>query len=290
MERISLKGVIDLHVHSNPDVRFRAYDDFELMEAGIRVGARAIVIKSHQGSTVERAYLCNRYNERIHSGGNDFVMFGGITLNRHVGGINPAAVENALKLGGKIVWLPTLSTRNHMLKLGTSTDGCVDVVRDGKIVPELKDVLRLVKDHGVILATGHLSPQECVIVVEAARAMGVRKIVVSHPEWWIVGMSLEQQLRMVRDYDVYLERCFAQNMGGGRYKSNLPDNLEAIRTCGYRNVLISTDGGQVENPHWEIALERYIQFMAEHGIPAQWIHHMTHDAQASLLGLTDAAP
>ena len=45
MSEISLKGVIDMHVHTNPDLRKRAYDDFELMEAAIRVGARAIVIK-----------------------------------------------------------------------------------------------------------------------------------------------------------------------------------------------------------------------------------------------------
>ena len=84
-----MKGVIDMHVHTNPDLRLRAYDDFELMEAAIRVGARAIVIKTHQGSTVDRAYLCNRHNEIVHGKTNDFTMFGGITLNRAVGGINP---------------------------------------------------------------------------------------------------------------------------------------------------------------------------------------------------------
>ena len=78
-----MKGVIDMHVHTNPDLRLRAYDDFELMEAAIRVGARAIVIKTHQGSTVDRAYLCNRHNEIVHGKTNDFhECSGGITLNR----------------------------------------------------------------------------------------------------------------------------------------------------------------------------------------------------------------
>ena len=103
MAKVSMKGVIDMHVHSNPDIRVRAYDDFQLMEAGIRVGARAIVIKTHQGITVDRAYLCNRHNEIVHQGDNDFQMFGSITLNRQMGGINPAAVESGLKLGGKVV-------------------------------------------------------------------------------------------------------------------------------------------------------------------------------------------
>ncbi|MBQ9534447.1 MAG: hypothetical protein IJU78_01190 [Clostridia bacterium] len=287
MEKVSMKGVIDMHVHSNPDIRHRAYDDFELMEAGIRVGARAIVIKTHQGTTVDRAYLCNRHNEIVHHGDNDFQMFGSVTLNRQMGGINPAAVESGLKLGGKVVWLPTASAVNHLVKMGKDPADGVECVRDGKIVPELKDVFQLVKDFDVVLGTAHVSPQECFVVVEAARPAGVKKIVVTHPEWWIVDMSLEDQLRIVRDYDVYLERCFAQNMGGGKYKSNLPDNLEVIRAVGYKNVMISTDGGQVENPNWEIALEQYMQYMADNGVTAEQLRHMTHTIQMGLLGLEE---
>ena len=117
--------------------------------------------------------------------------------------------------------------------------------------------------------------------------MGLKKVVVTHPEWWIVNMSLEDQLRMVRDYDVLLERCFAQNMGGGKYKSNLPENLEVIKTVGYKNVMISTDGGQTENPNWEIAYEQYMQYMADHGIPVDQLRYMTHDIQMGLLNLRD---
>ena len=74
-------------------------------------------------------------------------------------------------------------------------------------------------------------------------------------------------------------------MGGGKYKSNLPDNLEAIRACGYRNILVSTDGGQVENPRWELALEEYIQYLADAGIPEEEISYMTRELPARLLGL-----
>ena len=125
MQELSMKGVIDMHVHTNPDLRLRAYDDFELCDAAVRVGARAIVIKTHMGDTSCRAALVNHYNRIVH-GENDFTMFGSITLNRCVGGINPAAVENALKMGAKVVWLPTSSARNHLEKLGKSTEDCVD--------------------------------------------------------------------------------------------------------------------------------------------------------------------
>lgn len=285
MKQVSLKGVIDMHVHSNPDIRHRRYDDFELMEAGIRVGARAIVIKTHQGTTVDRAFLCNRHNEIVHQGDNDFTMFGSVTLNRQMGGINPWAVESGLKLGAKVIWLPTQSARNNMLRQNQDPANCVDVIRDGKVVPELKSVFGLVKDYDVVLGTGHVSPEECFRVVEAARDAGVKKLVVTHPEWWMVGMSLEDQVRIVKDYDVILEHCYAQPMGGGKYKSNLPDNLEAIRACGYKNVMVSTDGGQVENPNWELALEEYIQYLSDHGISDDQLRVMTHDIQAGLLGI-----
>ena len=285
MNKDFMKGVIDMHVHSNPDLRRRAYDDIELMEAGIRVGARAIVIKTHQGTTMDRAYLCNRHNEIVHGGTNDFTMFGSITLNQVVGGLNAKATEVALKLGAKVVWLPTQSAKNHMAKMKQDPSLGVEVVRDGKIVPELRDVLSLVRDHNAVLGTAHISPEEAFVVVEAARDMGVKNIVVTHPEWWIVGMSLEDQLRIVKDYDVILERCYAQNMGGGKYKSNLADNLALIKEVGYEHVMVDTDGGQTENPYWELAFAEYMQYLMDNGIPEEHVYHMTHTIPAGLLGI-----
>lgn len=287
MGKVSMKGVVDMHVHTNPDLRKRAYDDFELCDAAVRVGARAIVIKTHLGYTGDRAYLTNRYNQQVH-GQNDFTMFGSITLNSCVGGINPIAVENALKLGAKVVWLPTSSARNHLEKLGKSTEGCVDVVKDGQIVSHLKEVFELIKAHDAVLGTAHISVPEIFTVSKAAREMGVKKVVITHPEWWIVNMSMEEQKQIVQEYDVILERCYAQNKGvgaGNGYISNLPGNLETVREIGYKNVLISTDGGQVENPHWELAEEEYLQYFADHGIPQEHIRYMSHDLPCYLLGI-----
>lgn len=287
MAEISMKGVVDMHVHTNPDLRTRAYDDFELCDAAVRVGARANVIKTHMGDTSCRAALVNHYNKLVH-GDNDYTMFGSIVMNSCVGGINPVAVENALKLGAKVVWLPTSSARNHLQKLGKSTDGCVDVVADGKVVPELEKIFDLLVKYDAVLGTAHISVEEIFIVVKAAREAGVKKIVVTHPEWWIVDMSVADQKRIVEEYDVLLERCYAQNKGvgaGNGYLSNLPGNLEIIRQVGYKNVLVSTDGGQVENPHWELAMQEYMQYLLDHGIPEEQIRYMTHDLPCQLLGI-----
>ena len=165
------------------------------------------------------------------------------------------------------------------------TSQCVEVVKDGTIVPELKTILELVRDYDAVLGTAHISPEESFTVVEAARNLGVKKIVITHPEWWVVDMSIEDQKRIVKDYDVLLERCYAQNMGGGKYKSNLPENLEVIKEVGYKNVLISTDGGQTENPHWEIAMQQYLQYLSDHGVPDEQIYYMSHTIAAGLLGI-----
>lgn len=284
MSEPSLRGVVDMHVHTNPDLRLRAYDDFALCDAAVREGARAIVIKSHLGSTAERAYLTNRYNLLTH-GENDFTMVGSVTLNRCVGGINPEAVDHALRLGARVVWLPTQSSRWHLERTGRPTDGAVDVVRGGRAVPELLDVLRLIREHDAVLATGHISPEETRTVAEAARAAGVEKIVVTHPEWWLVGMSEEEQIFLAREYGIVLERCFAQNMGGGRYRRNLPDTLRFIRRAGAGCVLLSTDGGQTENPLWQDAARMTLRYLSDNGVSAQELRYMTHDLPCRLLGL-----
>jgi len=287
MSKVSMKGVCDMHVHTNPDLRLRAYNDFELAEAGVRVGAKAIVIKTHLGFTVARAAMANEFIRRVYGEDTGFTMYGGIVMNKVIGGVNPEAVEKGLKLGGKVVWLPTQSAKRHLEKMGKDPADGIELVRDGKVVPELKDVFRLVKDYDVALGTAHVSPEEAFTVVEAARDAGVKKIVITHPEWWVVDMSLEDQIRLVKDYDVILERCYAQNMGGGAYKSNLPDNLDVIREVGYRNVMVATDGGQTENPHWELALEEYMQYLSDHGVTDEELYHMTRTIPYHLLGIEE---
>lgn len=283
MEKVSLKGVIDLHVHSQPDIRERAYTDFDMLDAGVRVGAKAIVLKTHHGITMNRAFLTNLYNERVNGKSNDFVMYGSITLNKAVGGLNPIAVETALKLGAKVVWLPTIHASNHLAKNGKT--GGIECVKDGKVVPELVEILELIKEYDVILGTAHISPEEIFVVVEHAKKMGIDKIVVTHPEFWIVGMSVEDQIKIVKEYDVFLERCYAQPLGGGEYKSNLADNLEIIKKVGPKNIIVDTDGGQVENPDWEIAFEEYMQYLFDNGITKEELEIMTIKNASKLLNL-----
>ena len=151
-----LDGVIDLHVHTAPDVIHRTYNDLELTDAAVRAGARAIVIKGHHCGTVSRAALCNAYNRTVH-GDNSFYMYGGLVLNREAGGLNEQAVQTALRMGAKIIWLPTVDAENEYRKRG-KTGGIRMTDSRGNLLPELLGILRRrLAQHGAIKILRHLS-------------------------------------------------------------------------------------------------------------------------------------
>ena len=273
MEKL-LQGVIDIHIHTNPDIRVRRLNDIELATEAKRVGARAIVIKSHLVTTMDRAAIARAVVPGIE-------VFGGIVLNPHIGGLNAIAVDTAIKLGAKIVWLPTSFSANERKHQGKS-DG-VETVVDGKVVPALLPILKMVAEADVALATGHLTPAESLVVVEEARKQGVRKIVVNHPEWMTVDMSIDDQKRLA-EFDVFFERCYARNVGG-KYDKNFRRNLDAMEALGFESTIVATDGGQVENPVWSEALAEYIGFLLDAGVPQSEVDRMTKTNPATVLGL-----
>ena len=281
MENV-MQGIIDMHIHAGPDVRARKLDDLELMEASVQRGVRAIVLKSHNVPTADRAYLVNRVAAEKYPDAK-FTAFGGLCLNRPVGGLNPDAVETSLKLGAKVIWLPTNTAENHYRKNGKDPSKGVVVTRDGKAVDELQDIFALVKQYNAVLATGHIGAEECFPVVEAARAAGVKKIVITHPEFWVVGMTPEQQADIVRKYDVLLESVYAQPVNGS-YKINIPDNIAAMKAIGPEHFVLSTDSGQTVNPYWYESYTTYFKAVSEAFTPEQ-VCKMTHDTPAWLLDI-----
>ena len=269
-----LQGVIDIHIHTNPDIRGRRLNDIELATEARRVGARAIVIKLHLVTTMDRAAIARVVVPEID-------IFGGIVLNPHVGGLNAIAVDTAIKLGAKFVWLPTSFSANERKHQGKS-DG-IETVVDGKVVPALLPILKMVAEADVALATGHLTPTESLVVVEEARKQGVKKIVINHPEWMTVNMSIDDQKRLSQ-FDVFFERCYARNVGG-KYDKNFRRNLDAMEVLGFDSTIVATDGGQVENPMWSDALAEYIGFLLHAGVPQAALDQMTKVNPAKMLGL-----
>jgi hypothetical protein len=103
-----LRGAIDLHCHSGPDIVPRSVNDIELAQLARAAGLRAVVIKSHHTPTAARAQLASIAVPGIE-------VFGGIALNHAVGGLNAEAVRRMSEMDGhrgKFVWLPTFDAEN----------------------------------------------------------------------------------------------------------------------------------------------------------------------------------
>jgi hypothetical protein len=147
---------------------------------------------------------------------------------------------------------------NERKQLG-KTDG-IEVVVGNHVVSPLVEILELIARHDVILGTGHLAPAETMLVVAKAKELGVRKIVITHPEWATIDMSIEEQLSLTT-YGVFFERCYARNVGGNQFELNLEKNLQAICKVGHESTVISTDVGRIGNPGWAEALEEYLLYL-----------------------------
>ena len=181
----TLDGVVDIHAHCDPDSMARSIDAIDLAKLAHDRGMRALVLKNHYEPTESLAFLARKLVPGIE-------LFGGIALNRTMGGINAAAVEHMTQVKGgwgRVVWMPTFDAENQV-KYSKESRPFVSVSKDGALVPEVRDVIALIAKHNLILATGHSSPEEDLMLIREARRAGVRSIVVTHAMLPPVGMNI----------------------------------------------------------------------------------------------------
>lgn len=269
-----LEGAIDLHVHSSPDVDIRRFNDLELATEAKRAGMGAILIKSHQNSTVERAWLVSKVISGIQ-------VFGGLVLNRTVGGLNVAAVRLALAMGAKEIWMPTRSALNHRLYHGES--GGISVLdSSGGLVPEAQAILEAMANSDCILSTGHLSPREALVLIHQARHCGVRKILITHPEWAPTFYPFELQKELAQLGNVWFERCFVSTT---YLCGSVPFRVieQAIIEAGVKTTVLSTDLGQPQTPPPAEGLRLYAEQLRSSGFAPEDIHQMMCTNPARLL-------
>ena len=271
---VDLSGVIDMHVHSSPDVVPRRMDALELGRAAARRGMRAIVLKSHRALTADRANFVERSVPGLR-------VFGAIVLNHPVGGLNPFAVETALRMGAAVVWMPTSSAMAEPAPLGPP----ISILEDGRVTADVSEILRLIAEFDAVLATGHASPAEVAELVPAAHAAGVRKIVITHPEQPPVRMTPLAQEELRDRYDVLFERClFITTIGGGTMQLSALANR--IRRVGVESTLLATDFGQPENPDPPDGMAAFIGGLESLGFGGLEIDRMCRANPAALLGLS----
>lgn len=291
LARELVQGAVDLHIHAAPDIVPRLLDDFALAKMARDAGMAAIVLKSHHMLTADRAQIAQTAFPAPR-------IFGGLALNLpSCGGLNTEAVKVAIRMGAKIIWLPTLSAANHIERTRTRVTGNLGVMsqgfkpqpvpvvgEDGAVKPELVEILQLIAEANIILATGHLSVAEIRTVVDAAVAAGVRKILVNHPELWLIGMSIEDQ-RALAAKGAVMEVCIRSATAPGHGEASAKVLADRIRAVGAEHVVMATDFGQVDSPPAPVGMRWYIAQMLEHGIPAEEIERMVKVNPSRLLGL-----
>jgi Family of unknown function (DUF6282) len=283
-----LAGVIDFHAHTGPDATGRSINDFDLVRLARRAGMRGIVLKNHFMSTADRAQLAMEETGGIE-------VFGGVVLNRAIGGLNAEAIQTMLKVDGhrgKIVWMPTFDAENQV-KFSKEHRPFVSVVKDGKPVPELAEIFQIIAQNDLILETGHSSADESLILIDAAKKTGVKKIVVTHAMADPCSAK-DEQLKQMADMGAVIECVFLNTIEGpnaqtasGRAHAQITikDYARVIKLFGAEHFLIASDLGQQFNPVHPDGMLAFINGLRAEGLGEREIDLVARKNPARLLGL-----
>lgn len=273
---VSLAGVIDFHTHSGPDSRPRSVNDLDAVRGAKAAGMRGMVLKNHFTMTADRAALAMAEVDGIE-------VFGGVVLNRAVGGINVEAVQQLVQFSGgrgKVVWLPTFDAEYYVTRSETESHGpYVSVLKDGRPVDGLEEIFTLVATHDLVLAMGHSSPEEVLMLLPEATRLGVRHIVITH----VLGQSPTLgQMRHMAEAGAVMELDWYAVYQGRRTTA---EYASLIAELGAENFLISSDLGQAGSPSHPDGLRTFIGALRDAGVPEEDIDTMARDNPARLLGL-----
>jgi hypothetical protein len=288
-----LEGAVDLHVHPAPSPLPRRIDAREAGELAGEAGFEAIVVKSHHHSTVMDVLALGEPG----GNGSGARVYGGIALNSAVGGLNPHAVDLALKMGGRIVWFPTIASPQHIahhrahpdlkfpkLAVQLQPEEPIYVLDgNGQLKPEVHRILESIAEADAILASGHMAPASITAVFEAAREKGVRRMLVNHPNFvieasyddarhWVgLGALIEHSLCMYDDESAF-------------YHWDLETLLKWIEAVGAEHSTLGSDLGQMANPLPTESFRKIVTGLLDRGMPERDVRRMVADNPRQLLG------
>jgi hypothetical protein len=281
-QELNLKGAIDFRVHSSPEAVRRSIDADDVARLAKENGMRGLVLANHNESTAALAYMVRKEVPGIE-------IFGGIMLNQSVGGLNTEAVKRMTMLKGgygRVVWFPTSNAENFLTYFHT-TGPVVPVAKDGHLLHAALDMIDfIVQNHQLILATGHLSEQESILVVHEAHERGVTHIVVTNPMGIFTHMTIPEMRQAVRD-GAYLEFIY-NSVIGDKPQNSIKEYAEGIKQIGPQFCIIATDFGAVDIPGLPFHPQALLEFMEalhEQGISVADINLMVKTNPARLLGL-----
>lgn len=290
-----LHGAIDLHVHPAPSLYPRQLDQVEAARQAEAAGLRAILLKDHHHSTAPDLAALRPHLLR----GLKLEVLGGIVLNSYVGGLNPYAVDLTLRLGGRMVWFPTISSANHIHHLasdpalkfpgqgGERPESPVAVLdHRGEVLPNAREILRQVAEADIALSPGHLTVAEIFPLLHAARAAGVRRLLINHP-----GFMVEATVEQAREFTrlgAYVEHSVAYHHPDHAFQTWDADRLVRwIEAIGPDRTIIATDLGQAgpNHPMPVDGLRYIVAALLDRGIRESDLELMLKRNPAWILGL-----
>jgi hypothetical protein len=290
-----LEGAFDTHIHSAPDVLPRKFNDIELAHRFKARRMAGFVLKSHYICTADRATLVNQIVPEVQA-------FGAIALNNSVGGLNPLALDIAGRLGARVCWLPSVDNANELEAIAGQRDesklpywmsiaremralgiagSFLNVTEEGKVTQATRQCLEIIAKHDMVLATSHIRPGEVLPVTRVAQEVGVKRIVVTHPEFPTTLLSIAQQQELAR-LGVFFERCFTTPNTG---KISWEHVYANIRQVGPASTILATDLGQTTAPYPDEGMGTFIANLLENGFTEQEVRVMVHDNPSQLLGV-----
>ncbi|MFB9831895.1 DUF6282 family protein [Actinoallomurus acaciae] len=285
-----LVGAVDLHCHSGPSPMPRRITHAEAARQASEAGFRAIVVKCHYHDTVTDVLSMAPLLEGLNT-----EVFGGIALNSQVGGLNRHAVDRSLKMGGRVIWFPTISSTAHLCHAAHDEEvqkhfqprGMMQSEEisifgdDGDLRPEVGQIIAQAKEAGALISTGHLGPEAARALVEAAASAGHDRLVLSHPNY-VVDVEREQA-RELAGLGAVIEHEIAMYHNDKIFPLSVL--LDWIDLIGPEHTSLGSDLGQVGNP---LPVEAYIQVIGrllDSGISEKDIGLMIRDNPARLIGL-----
>ncbi|GAB3066137.1 DUF6282 family protein [Stenotrophomonas tumulicola] len=290
-----LKGCIDLHCHSGPSVMPRYCDHIEVMHEASEAGMKALLLKDHYYSCTPIAQLLNK-----HYDGLGVRILSGVPLNNASGGLNIHAVEHGLKLGANLVWMPTFSSANHIAhhkKDASFTDKFPQTTQkmlqpipltvlddDGKLKEEVKGILDVIAEAGVVLSAGHLHISEIWPLFEEARKRGVKRLLVNHPTY-VIDATLDDMRQLARE-GVFMEHSMCMWTPGSKFKFWDADEMRDVIEAGTTDLtILGSDLGQVGNPNVTDGFRYVIRMVLELGYSEADVRKMTSHNAARLMGI-----
>jgi hypothetical protein len=280
----ALEGAYDLQIHVGPDVIARRIDDIDCAKEFLARGMKGFVLKSHYVQTGERAQVVTKAVPGIR-------VYGAVTLNHSVGGLNPVAVELAGRTGCKIVWMPTVDAQNEtagrldggseklpfwakiqreLAAEGISPPPLTVIDDSGALTEPARRVLERIAKHNMILATGHLGRKEIFALVRGAKDLGLKKVVVTHAEFPSQNLTGDEQKELA-DLGAVIEHCFTTT-----YTNKAPWDVAFanIRKAGVARAFISTDLGQTINPPVAEGFGMFAQRLLDAGFSVEDVRTM----------------